>query len=63
MKNCKFLIGNSSSGITDSVLLKVKTINVGDRQKGRIMPNNIINCSSSKNSIDKAIKKILNIKN
>ena len=62
MKNCKFLIGNSSSGITDSVLLKVKTINVGDRQKGRIMPNNIINCSSSKNSIDKAIKKILNIK-
>ena len=60
LRNCIFLIGNSSSGITDTILLGVKTINIGQRQEGRIMPKNVINANSSEKSIYKAIKGIIN---
>ena len=49
------IIGNSSSGIIESATTKTKVINVGNRQKGRIMPRNVIN--SKYNVAD--IKKIL----
>jgi GDP/UDP-N,N'-diacetylbacillosamine 2-epimerase (hydrolysing) len=58
-----FLIGNSSSGITDADILKVEAINVGDRQKGRIASDNIINSKSDKISIKKAIFRALIKKN
>ena len=45
------VVGNSSSGIIDSPYLKVPTINIGDRQEGRLMSNSIINCEAKKNKI------------
>ncbi|MCR6579286.1 UDP-N-acetylglucosamine 2-epimerase [Campylobacter insulaenigrae] len=47
MKICKAVIGNSSSGICESPFLRVPCINIGDRQRGRICANNIINCDIS----------------
>ncbi len=38
------VIGNSSSGIIEVPSLHVPTINIGDRQKGRIQAESIINC-------------------
>ena len=57
LKNCIFIIGNSSSGITDAHLLKVQAINVGNRQKGRIAPKSVINVQSNIPSIMKGFKK------
>jgi len=49
------IVGNSSSGITEAPLFKIGTINIGNRQKGRIMPNSVINCKNNKADILKAI--------
>ena len=53
---CNFMIGNSSSGIIEVPYFKIPTINIGDRQKGRLKHKSIIDCSYSKSSILKAIK-------
>ena len=52
-----FIIGNSSSGLLEAPSLKIGTINIGDRQKGRIKAKSIIDCSPNKKSIKYAIKK------
>lgn len=51
------VVGNSSSGIIEIPTLKVPTINIGDRQYGRIQANSIINCLCKKDSIINAIQK------
>jgi GDP/UDP-N,N'-diacetylbacillosamine 2-epimerase (hydrolysing) len=43
MRYCKFLIGNTSSGIIEAASFGKYVINVGDRQKGRVQSQNIIN--------------------
>ena len=62
LKNCKFIIGNSSSGIIEAPSLDVVTINVGERQHGRLRANSIIDTSDNQKSINKAIKKAFNLK-
>ena len=52
------LIGNSSSGIIEAPSLKKGTINIGNRQDGRIQATSIINSSYSYNSIVKSINKL-----
>jgi GDP/UDP-N,N'-diacetylbacillosamine 2-epimerase (hydrolysing) len=54
------VVGNSSSGIVEAPALGVPTINIGDRQLGRIMANSIVQALTSKESILDAIKKISN---
>ncbi|WP_440681201.1 UDP-N-acetylglucosamine 2-epimerase [Candidatus Pelagibacter sp. HIMB1623] len=51
------IIGNSSSGLLEAPSFKIATINIGDRQKGRIKANSVIDCSPNKKSIKDAIKK------
>ena len=43
VKECDAIIGNSSSGILEVPSLHSATINIGDRQKGRIQAESIIN--------------------
>ncbi len=50
------VIGNSSSGITEAPSLKVATINIGNRQKGRIKAKSVIDCEPKKDEILKSIK-------
>lgn len=57
MKYAKLVIGNSSSGIIEAPSMHTPTINIGDRQLGRIMSNSIINCQPNKDSIKQAISK------
>lgn len=45
------VVGNSSSGILEVPSFKIGTINIGDRQKGRIQAKSIINCSCKKEDI------------
>lgn len=55
----EFVIGNSSSGIVEVPSFKIPTINIGDRQLGRIQASSIINCEPLEDSIIKAIKKAM----
>jgi GDP/UDP-N,N'-diacetylbacillosamine 2-epimerase (hydrolysing) len=52
------VIGNSSSGLLEAPSFKIATVNVGDRQCGRIQAESIINCDPSIESITLSIKKI-----
>jgi GDP/UDP-N,N'-diacetylbacillosamine 2-epimerase (hydrolysing) len=56
---CKFVIGNSSSGIIEVPYFRIPTINIGNRQKGRIQHQSIINADYSVSSITDAIKRAL----
>jgi GDP/UDP-N,N'-diacetylbacillosamine 2-epimerase (hydrolysing) len=56
MKYVDLVMGNSSSGIIEAPFFKIPTINIGDRQKGRIQGKTIINCEPIENEICKAIE-------
>lgn len=49
------VVGNSSSGLSEAPSFKIATINVGDRQKGRIRASSIIDCEPIKKAILDAI--------
>lgn len=57
LKYSSGLIGNSSSGIIEVPSLKIPTINIGNRQLGRVKGKTIIDCSSEIKDIVQAIKK------
>ena len=50
------VVGNSSSGIIEAPSFKIGTINIGDRQKGRIKAESVIDCEPTKESIRRAIE-------
>lgn len=52
------VVGNSSSGIIEAPSFKIGTINIGDRQKGRIRTKSIIDCKPSKGDIRDSLKKL-----
>ena len=52
------LVGNSSSGLAEAPTFKIGTINIGDRQKGRLKAKSIIDCKSNQNSITEAIERL-----
>lgn len=56
MKNCKMLIGNTSSGFVEAAFFPKWVINLGDRQKGRLKTENIINSKVEKEEIIKSVK-------
>lgn len=55
MKYALFVLGNSSSGIMEAPALYVSTVNIGDRQKGRLQSKSIVNCEADTASIVNAI--------
>ncbi len=52
------VVGNSSSGLLEAPSFKIGTINIGDRQKGRIKADSIIDCEPNKSSIYQAFLKL-----
>jgi len=54
-RNAKFIIGNSSSGITEAASIPLPAINVGIRQRGRAASSNVIFCDSDRTAIRSAI--------
>jgi len=55
------VIGNSSSGLLEAPTLKKGTINIGDRQKGRLQAASVINCEPTQKSIVNALNKLYSI--
>lgn len=56
MKKALFVLGNSSSGIIEAPVFHIPTVNIGDRQRGRLQCNSIINCKEDTESIIAAIR-------
>ena len=52
------VIGNSSSGLIEVPSFKIGTINIGNRQAGRIFGNTVINVEPKANKILSSIKKL-----
>ena len=52
------VIGNSSSGLAEAPTFKIGSINIGDRQKGRLKAGSVIDCEPTKKSIKLAIDKL-----
>jgi len=50
------VIGNSSSGLSEVPSFKKGTINIGDRQRGRLKAASVIDCASDRMSISKALQ-------
>jgi GDP/UDP-N,N'-diacetylbacillosamine 2-epimerase (hydrolysing) len=59
--NVDGVIGNSSSGLTEAPELGTPTVNIGDRQKGRICPPTVINCKPCRASISRAIRQMYSL--
>jgi len=58
MKNCSFLLGNTSSGFVEAAFFPKFVINLGDRQKGRIETKNILTIPITKKEILKVVHEI-----
>ena len=56
------MIGNSSSGILEAPVFGVPTVNIGNRQTGRIKPKSVIDCMPTKESILQAMNKAMDEK-
>jgi GDP/UDP-N,N'-diacetylbacillosamine 2-epimerase (hydrolysing) len=52
------VVGNSSSGLLEAPNFKIGTIDIGDRQRGRIKADSVISCPPDKKSINSALKKL-----
>ena len=52
------IVGNSSSGLIEAPTFKIGTINIGDRQKGRLKADSIIDCSPDRENIKKAFEEL-----
>lgn len=57
VKYCAFVLGNSSSGIIEAPALGTPAVNIGTRQKGRLMADTVINCGPIAEDIAKAMEK------
>ena len=61
MKYSKMLVGNTSSGFFDASFFPKWVINLGNRQQGRILTPNIINCPWISGEIIAAVNKVANL--
>lgn len=52
------VLGNSSSGLTEVPSFRKATINIGDRQRGRLKAASIIDCEPQRNSIGAALSRL-----
>lgn len=61
LKYVDAVVGNSSSGLLEAPSFKIATINIGDRQKGRIQAKSIINTTYEESSIKDAFDKVYSV--
>ena len=59
LKYVKAVLGNSSSGIIEVPSFGIPTLDIGDRQKGRIVANSLIHCGYSTEEIKEGLEKVV----
>lgn len=72
LKYASFMLGNSSSGLTEGPAFHIPTVNIGNRQRGRIKAESVLDCPAERQAIicsvqkamdEKFREKLMNIKN
>lgn len=58
LKYVEVVVGNSSSGLLEVPSFGIPTVNIGDRQKGRLKADSIIDCDPKKDCISTAIERV-----
>ena len=58
LKYVDAVLGNSSSGLAEAPSFKIGTINIGDRQRGRLKAASVIDCAPDQDSIRHALEKL-----
>ncbi|MEZ7495051.1 UDP-N-acetylglucosamine 2-epimerase [Leeuwenhoekiella aequorea] len=58
LKHIDAVVGNSSSGIIEAPYFGISTVNIGDRQKGRILHKSVIQTAPNKQAIIKSLEKV-----
>lgn len=58
MRLCRFMLGNTSSGIIEAASLKKRVIDLGNRQQGRITGENVINVPFHSEKINAAVERV-----
>jgi UDP-hydrolysing UDP-N-acetyl-D-glucosamine 2-epimerase len=56
---CGAVVGNSSSGLIEAPAVGAVTVNIGDRQKGRLRARSVIDCRTGADSIRAAVSRAL----
>lgn len=59
MKEVAAVVGNSSSGLVEVPSFGIPTLNIGDRQKGRLAAESVYNCAPDKDSVMAGLDKVL----
>ena len=59
MQQVAAVVGNSSSGLVEVPSFKIPTLNIGDRQKGRMAADSVFNCKTDKQSVLKGLDIVL----
>lgn len=59
MRDCAMVVGNSSSGILEAPAFHVPTVDIGDRQKGRLAAASVLHCEAEADSVAAAMKKAI----
>ena len=59
IRSAEFVLGNSSSGIVEAPFFHTPTINIGDRQKGRVMAESVLCCQPSAGDIAFAMRRVM----
>jgi UDP-hydrolysing UDP-N-acetyl-D-glucosamine 2-epimerase len=57
MRHCEAVVGNSSSGILEAPAFSVPTVNIGDRQKGRVRAASVVDCAPCADAIEAALRR------
>lgn len=59
LQYCDVVVGNSSSGIIEVPSFRIPTVNIGNRQKGRVHAESVIDCGNNRIGIEVALQKAL----
>ena len=59
LKGAEMALGNSSSGIVEAPAMHIPTVNIGDRQKGRMRAESVIDCPPEREAVTAAMKKAM----
>jgi GDP/UDP-N,N'-diacetylbacillosamine 2-epimerase (hydrolysing) len=58
LQHCDGMVGNSSSGLTEAPSLRKGSVNIGDRQRGRLKATSVIDCEASAPAIGAALQRL-----
>jgi len=61
LRHVDAVVGNSSSGLAEAPSFQIGTVNIGDRQRGRLKAKSVIDCEPNQQSIQKAFERLSSI--